>query len=282
MERGISNASFRGNYDLIWEDIKTYTLVAFRSLIVNFNVVAASISLSPQNFTPIPHRIAFGILQLSKTTTFCLFEVYIINAKSACSPFVSDLWRLTNEIRGGFLQVHLAGWGHLGASTKPAIWGSLLKFLSRGWQSLRICSPLHFIWKSSLGQWFLHIMHIQSDPSLEIDWPELDAWISETVFSHLSLIGPQWNLTPPLAPHHHSTRESGSLQTTGQVLSWPRSDSPSPRGSRYIYICHRRTSSSSQKSNITTQHILSSLLLFFSHICLTSSSFITWLLPPLS
>lgn len=149
MERGISNASLWGNYHLIWEDIKNYTLVAFRSLIVNFNVVAASISLSPQNFTPIPHRIAFGILQLSKTTTFCLFEVYIINAKSACSPFVSDLWRLTNEIRGGFLQVHLAGWGHLGASTKPAIWGSLLKFLSRGWQSLRICSPLHFIWNGS-------------------------------------------------------------------------------------------------------------------------------------
>ena len=269
MERGISNASLWGNFHLIWEDIKNYTLVAFRSLIVNFNVVAASISLSPQNFTPIPHRIAFGILQLSKTTTFCLFEVYIINAKSACSPFVSDLSRLTNEILGGFLQVHLAGRGHLGASTKPAIWGSLLKFLSGGWQSL------HFIWKSSLGQWFLHIMHIQSDPSLEIDWPELDAWISETVFAHLSPIGPQWNLTPPLAPQESQiVCKPPARCCPDQVVTLPL-----PRGSRYIYICHRRTSSSSQKGYIT---ILSSLLLFFSLICLTSSSFITWLLPPLS
>ena len=278
MERGISNASFRGNYDLIWEDIKTYTLVAFRSLIVNFNVVAASISLSPQNFTPIPHRIAFGILQLSKTTTFCLFEVYIINAKSACSSFVSDLWRLTNEIRGGFLQVHLAGLGPSGCLDKTCHMGLSPQVSLQGLTILEDLQPLTFNLKviiSTILQWFLHIMYIQSDPSLEIDWPELDAWISETVFSHLSPIGPQWNSTPPLAPPESRVvckPPARCCPDQGVTL-------PPPRGSRYIYICHRRTSSSSQKSNMT---ILFSLLLFFSLICLTSSSFITWSLPPLS
>ena len=144
MERGISNASLWGNYHLIWEDIKNYTLAAFYSLIVNFNVVAASISLSPQNFTPIPHRIAFGILQLSKTTTFCLFEVYIINAKSACSPFVSDLSRLTNEILGGFLQVHLAGQGPSGCLDITCHMGLSPQVSLRGLTILEDLQPLTF------------------------------------------------------------------------------------------------------------------------------------------
>ena len=162
----------------------------------------------------------------------------------------------------------------------------------RGWQSLMICNPLDFIWKSSFIQRGLHILHIQ--PSVEIGWPELYVWISETVVFLLHQLGHNeiqphhWHHHQHHHQHHHHHHHQSvefvanhrpGVLLTKERLSLSSEDPATSTSTTY----HRTRSSSQNKLHYNARKILqikfyiifSLFLLLQIQIHPTFSSFVT-------